>query len=98
MDKAFKAAWLISIGFYLFFNGLVLIQDFYINIKAESFDLDKNGFVDKNERSVESRKWMNKVANDTGRTFAPFVLIPVSVLAGTTSFFLVIIVERFKKT
>ncbi|MBE9490710.1 MAG: hypothetical protein IMY67_10485, partial [Bacteroidetes bacterium] len=50
-----------------------------------SYDLNHNGNFEKNERTVEMQKAMRKVIADNARTFAPFTLIPVSLIIGLLS-------------
>ena len=56
----------------------------YLNLKYQSeldaFDLNKDGLFSGNEINEEQQKAMRKVISDTGRNFAPFTGILISMI------------------
>lgn len=56
----------------------------YLNLKYQSeldaFDLNKDGLFSGNEINEEQQKTMRKVISDTGRNFAPFTGILISMI------------------
>lgn len=56
----------------------------YLNLKYQSeldaFDLNKDGLFSGNEINEEQQKAMRKVISDTGRNFAPFTGILISMV------------------
>lgn len=67
---------------YLSLNALVYFKHQQLVAKQEAFDLNNNGFIDNEEITPESRQAVLAVTKDTAKTFAPIVLIPISLLLG----------------
>lgn len=63
---------------------ILLVSVFYISQKIEtelaSFDLDGDGFFSGNEITEEQQQALKRFTQDTGRNFAPFTGIAVSVV------------------
>ena len=63
---------------------IIVASASYLNLKYQSeldaFDLNKDGLFSGNEIIEEQHKAMRKVISDTGRNFAPFTGILISMI------------------
>ena len=63
---------------------IIVASASYLNLKYQSeldaFDLNKDGLFSGNEINEEQQKAMRKVISDTGRNFAPFTGILISMI------------------
>jgi len=89
-----KIAFLLSVAFYLLLNILVYVQDQHYYNELQKFDLNQNGFFSKEEITPAQQLAQKKVVSDTARNFAPFTLIPVSLIIGIFLFFSLKIGEK----
>jgi hypothetical protein len=83
---------LIIINFFLVYVIFLLgvySQEFYLEYKLNSFDLDGDGFFTENEITPEQAQYMSLVVGDVGRTFAPITGLLFSIVYSI--FYLVII-------
>ncbi|MEZ4811558.1 MAG: hypothetical protein R2819_14455 [Allomuricauda sp.] len=81
-----KSIWksaLLLFSLYALILIVVEIRWYYLNEHVKSFDLDKNGFVDLYEYTEEAQKAMNKITQNTARSYAP---VTVALLSSTVSF------------
>lgn len=81
-----KLAVLITVLSYLIINSIVVFNGNRYKKELSKFDLNLDGFFTENEMSEQQQKALQKVSNDTARTFAPYVLIPVSILLGYVTY------------
>ena len=65
---------------YLSLNLLIFAQEKYYEQQLDQYDLDGSGFFESDEQTKEQRAAMDLVIQDTGRTYAPYTLIPVALL------------------
>lgn len=95
-----KSIWksaLLLFSLYALILIYVEIHWYYLKQHAMSFDLDKNGFVDLYEYTQEAKEAMNKITQNTARSYAP---VTVALLSSAVSFaYLLVdlIVVRLKK-
>ncbi|MFH6991793.1 hypothetical protein [Flavobacterium sp. FlaQc-48] len=80
--KPFKLGILIAVLSYISLNSIIIFNNYRYKKELSAFDLNSDGFFTENEISVQQKKAMERVSNDTARNFAPFLLIPVSALFG----------------
>ena len=64
------ANFLVIWGYYA---GSAKYYDNLYKAEMKAYDLDSNGGFSKEEMTLEARKAMDHVVNDTGRVFAPLV-------------------------
>lgn len=81
-------------GMYVVLMVLVVSQNYYLDYQLNKFDLDGDGFFGGTEITKEQEEAMERVTNDTGRTFAPitgfiFCLLYFSI------FYLVLVVKNW---
>ncbi len=76
----FAIAFFSTLFFYVSIIGMVVIIRFLTKRELESFDLDGNGFIDRNEVTPESVEASNKAVHDTGLSMAPFTGILFSII------------------
>ena len=76
----FAIAFFSTLFFYVSIIGLVIIIRYLTKRELESFDLDGNGFVDREEVTPESVEASNKAVHDTGLSMAPFTGIFFSII------------------
>lgn len=88
MKSKFKISALISLTLYIILNSVVFIQDAHYKSELAKFDLNQDGFFSKNETTPEQKKAMNLVIKDTGRKFAPILLIPICFIFGLIIFWI----------
>ena len=86
MTKTIKISLLVSAIFYLSLNTVVYFQGQYYKQQLQKFDINNSGFFERNEITPKQKIAFKKVSHDTARTFAPFVLIPVSIILGALTF------------
>ena len=68
----FAIAFFSTLFFYVSIIGMVIIIRYLTKRELESFDLDGNGFIDRDEVTPESVEASNKSVHDTGLSMAPF--------------------------
>jgi hypothetical protein len=76
----FAIAFFSTLFFYVSIIGLVIIIRYVTKKELESFDLDGNGFIDRDEVTPASVEASNKAVHDTGLTMAPFIGIIYSII------------------
>ena len=85
----------------IFYLGMLQkVEDIELRLDAELqlFDLDGNGTFTLNERTEAQQLAMKNVISDTGRNFAPYTLIPGSMLFGVLLVFLTnVFLRNFEK-
>jgi hypothetical protein len=69
-----------TLFFYISIIGLVIIIRLLTKRELESFDLDGNGFIDRDEVTPESVEASSKSVHDTGLSMAPFTGIIFSII------------------
>lgn len=82
LKNKIKYSLLFSFALYGLINLFVLFQGNHFENKLESYDLNKNGFFEKNERTEKQQIALKEVSNDTARILAPFTTIPVIIILG----------------
>ena len=55
---------------YIVIIAYVIFYDIYLQYYLNSFDIDKNGFFNGDEITIEQKKAMQKLSSDTGRNFS----------------------------
>ena len=76
----FAIAFFSTLFFYVSIIGMVIIIRYLTKRELESFDLDGNGFIDREEVTPESVEASNKAVHDTGLSMAPFTGIFFSII------------------
>lgn len=56
--------------FYIVIIAYIIFYDIYLQYYLNSFDIDKNGFFNGDEITIEQKKAMQKLSSDTGRNFS----------------------------
>lgn len=67
---------------YVVINTFIIFQEQYYKNQLESYDLDKSGFFEENERTENQQIVLEKVSNDSARTLAPITTIPLILIFG----------------
>ena len=57
------------LGTYIVIIAYIIFYDIYLQYYLNSFDIDKNGFFNGDEITIEQKKAMQKLSSDTGRNF-----------------------------
>lgn len=89
LSKKVKKSFVFSVAIYLILNCAVLILDKHYERKLSKYDINGDGFFSKDERNPEQEEAMRNVTSDTGRSLAPFTLIPASIIAGIAFYFII---------
>ena len=55
---------------YIVIIAYVIFYDIYLQYYLNSFDIDKNGFFNGDEITIEQKKAMQKLSSDTERNFS----------------------------
>jgi hypothetical protein len=76
----FAIAFFSTLFFYVSIIGMVIIIRFLTKEELESFDLDRNGFIDNEEITPASRQAVENASHDTGLAMAPFTGIIFSII------------------
>ncbi len=76
----FAIAFFSTLFFYVSIIGMVFIIRYLTKRELESFDLDGNGFIDRDEVTPESVEASKKAVHDTGLSMAPFTGIIFSII------------------
>ena len=76
----FAIAFFSMLFFYVSIIGTVIIIRYLAKRELESFDLDGNGFIDRNEITPASIQANEKASHDTGLSMAPFTGIFFSII------------------
>ena len=58
------------LGTYIVIIAYIIFYDIYLQYYLNSFDIDKNGFFNGDEITIEQKKAMQKLSSDTGRNFS----------------------------
>ena len=58
------------LGTYIVIIAYIIFYDIYLQYYLNSFDIDKNGFFNGYEITIEQKKAMQKLSSDTGRNFS----------------------------
>ncbi|WP_445718230.1 hypothetical protein [Flavobacterium sp.] len=58
------------LGTYIVIIAYVIFYDIYLQYYLNSFDIDKNGFFNGDEITIEQKKAMQKLSSDTERNFS----------------------------
>jgi hypothetical protein len=83
-----------SLFFYFSVIALVVITNYTLRAKLDSFDLNHDGMFNRSESTPAQKEALQQVSSDTSATFAPIVAIPFSLV-----YFLVlyVILRVFRK-
>jgi len=83
-----------SIFFYFSVIAIVVITNYTLRAKLDSFDLNHDGMFNRSESTPAQKEALQQVSSDTRATFAPIVAIPFSLV-----YFLVlyVILKVFRK-
>ena len=76
----FAIAFFSTLFFYVSIIGMVFIIRYLTKRELESFDLDRNGFIDNEEITPASRQAVENASHDTGLVMAPFIGIFYSII------------------
>ena len=58
------------LGTYIVIIAYIIFYDIYLQYYLNSFDIDKNGFFNGDEITIEQKKAMQKLSSDTERNFS----------------------------
>lgn len=75
-----KIAGILAFLFYLSIIVVVIITNYHLKNKLESFDINHDGFFTNEEINTEQQLAMKDVISDVGRNFAPFIGILYSLV------------------
>ncbi len=81
-------------GMYVILMDLVVSQNHYLDYQLNKFDLNGDGFFGGTEITKEQEETMERVTNDTGRTFAPITGF-IFCLLHSSIFYLFLVVENW---
>lgn len=88
---------IISVIVYFCIFGFYIIQEYYIENKVLSFDLDGDGLFSKFEQTEDWNKWFNLSINDGGMSYLPILAIPVSLITSLILNILIFVIKYFLK-
>lgn len=97
MKKALKISIICSILLYVVVNFLIFLKIEYDRNELNKYDLNNNGFFEKQETTSEQIAAFKKFSKDTGSSLAPLTLIPVSIIFGAIFFIFYIFYQKVKK-
>ena len=97
-----KFSILISFVFYIATNFAVVIQENHYKDELQKFDLNNDGRFQKNEITNDQKEARNRIGADTARTFAPFTLVPISIIFGALTYLVILAVtmisNKYRRT
>lgn len=71
---------------YVCINTIVYVYENYLESELKKYDLNENGFFERDEVTKDQQKVMTKVINDTARNIAPITTIPISIILAVILF------------
>ncbi len=69
--------------------------DYFLDLKLNSFDLDKDGIFSISEQTEEQKKIMQEVISDTGRNFIPITSLGYCIAYLPFNFILIYIINKY---
>lgn len=93
-----KIAILSSLLFYIILVSAAIFLKYKYQNELDAFDVNKDGFFNGNEISVEQQEAMKNVISDTGRNFAPITGILISIVYYLILLPIVLIINKINST
>ncbi|MFD2542164.1 hypothetical protein ACFSSB_07530 [Lacinutrix gracilariae] len=94
MSKAIKIGFIATVIVYV----LGVTYTYYSNQKFsqtfEKFDINKNGSIDTNEKSIQAELYLNQMAKRKTTKQAVIILIPVAIVIGFICFAVAILLKK----
>lgn len=86
----------VGVGYFLYV-GCVMVVGEQLRMKVDSFDLDGDPGLSEAEYTPEAREAMRRFTSDTGRTFAPIIVGPVTFFWVSLNYFVLSVVSALVK-
>lgn len=96
MKKALKIGVLVMVLVYISGLGYTYYSNNKFDQQFEFYDSDKNGVIDGDEITRESKLFLNQTASRKTTNQAVIILIPIAVFFGIVSFGMTILFSKMK--
>lgn len=96
MNKALKIGLAATVLIYILGVTYTYYSNQEFNQQFERFDVDKNGTIDTNEKSVQAELYLSQMAKRKTTKQGVIILIPVAILIGFICFAIAILFNKMK--